>query len=132
MTSKTRLSILLVSTPVLAFVIVGGLIGGFLFGFFFFELMLNISGVASGLIGPLPLVALGLFLLMRRFLPTSQAAAISAPTVTGSSEPAPPVAASEAMAPVVVSESVPAADEGHAEELLAISKGEPVDIHGMV
>ena len=27
MTSKTRLSILLVSTPVLAFVIVGGLIG---------------------------------------------------------------------------------------------------------
>jgi hypothetical protein len=84
----------------------------FLVGFFFFELVLNIGGMASGIVAPLLLIAAGIALLLRRISPAARPIAAPA-TMT-----APPVEPAEPLSSPI--ESAPAADaEAELVQLLA-------------
>jgi hypothetical protein len=60
----------------------------FLVGFIFFELVLNIGGMASGIVVPVLLIAAGIYLLLRRVSPAAQPIAEPPAMVAPPAEPA--------------------------------------------
>lgn len=83
----------------------------FLVGFFFFELVLNIGGIASGIAVPLLLIAAGIYLLLRRVSPAARPSAAPAATM------APPAEGAEQM-PTPIESALAAPAEPELVELL--------------
>jgi hypothetical protein len=99
----------------------------FLVGFFFFELVLNIGGIAGGIVAPLLLIGAGIYLLLRRASSALRPAAVSAPLTAAPAEPmdqaslaivAPAPAEVEAE-PIESLESAPAEEQVRAREVAA-------------
>jgi hypothetical protein len=85
----------------------------FLVGFFFFELVLNIGGMASGIVVPLLLIGAGVALLLRRLSPAAGPNAAPAAVTAPQAEPAEQVSSPIWSAPATPAEAetieVPAA-----------------------
>jgi hypothetical protein len=77
----------------------------FLAGFFFFELVLNIGGMASGIVAPLFLIAAGIYLLLRRASSGARSIAASAAITAPQAE-----LTEQVSSPIVAAPSGPAAE----------------------
>jgi hypothetical protein len=76
----------------------------FLVGFFF-ELVLNIGGMASGVVAPLLLIAAGIYLLLRRVSPVARPIAAPAAVTAAPAEPSAQVSRPIGSAPAVPAEA---------------------------
>jgi hypothetical protein len=79
----------------------------FLVGFFFFELVLNIGGMASGIVAPLLLIAAGIALLLRRTRSGVHPGAVSAAVTAPQAEPAEPMSSPSLVASPAPAEAEP-------------------------
>jgi hypothetical protein len=93
----------------------------FLVGFSFFELVLNIGGMASGIVAPLFLIGAGIYLLLRRVSSAPQPLAVSAPATVAPAEPLERVSRPSLVAAPAEAEVAPAEEQLSAREVAAHS-----------
>jgi len=79
----------------------------FLVGFVFFELVLNIGGMASGIVAPVLLILAGIYLLLRRTSSGVHPGAVSAAVTAPQAEPAEPMPSPSLVAPPAPAEAEP-------------------------